>query len=97
MVFGLEGLYSYSTLPTSLILIAVIWSLIWKGLALWKSAHKNSTTWFIVLLIVNTLGILEILYIFIFSKISINRSPKKVVRRISKKIPKKTKKPKRKR
>jgi len=52
-----------------LLLVVVIWSLIWKGLALWKAARKNSPVWFIVMLIVNTLGILEILYLFIFSKL----------------------------
>ena len=52
------------------VLFAVIsvWTLIWKGLALWKSAKKNHMIWFVVLLIVNTLGILEILYIYVFSK-----------------------------
>ncbi len=49
-------------------LVVLIWSLIWKGLALWKSARKSHKIWFIVLLIVNTIGILEILYIFVFSK-----------------------------
>jgi len=51
------------------LVLAIVWSLIWKGVALWKSARKNSVPWFIVLLIVNTLGILEILYIFIFSEL----------------------------
>lgn len=51
-----------------LLLVVVIWSLVWKGLALWKAARQNSLVWFIVLLVVNTVGILEILYIFIFSK-----------------------------
>ncbi|MFA6492524.1 MAG: DUF5652 family protein [Patescibacteria group bacterium] len=51
-----------------LFIFLMIWSLIWKGIALWKSARHNSKPWFVVLLIVNTLGILEILYIFIFSK-----------------------------
>ena len=46
----------------------VLWSLIWKGLALWKAARKGENVWFIALLIVNTLGILEILYIYAFSK-----------------------------
>jgi len=41
-----------------------IWIIIWKGIALWKAAREGSKTWFIVLLIVNTLGILEIIYIF---------------------------------
>jgi len=51
-----------------LIVIILIWSFIWKGLALWKAARKNSIVWFVVLLLVNTLGILEILYIFVFSE-----------------------------
>jgi len=46
----------------------IIWSLAWKGIALWKSARKTDKVWFIVLLILNTVGILEILYIYIFSK-----------------------------
>jgi methionyl-tRNA synthetase len=51
-----------------LIIIAVAWSLPWKGFALWKSARKGDSLWFVVLLLVNTLAILEILYIFIFSE-----------------------------
>lgn len=46
----------------------IIWSLIWKGIALWKAARNDSPVWFIVMLVLNTCGILEILYIFIFSK-----------------------------
>jgi methionyl-tRNA synthetase len=44
------------------------WSLLWKGLALWRAGRRNDKTWFIVLLLVNTLGILEILYLFVFTK-----------------------------
>jgi phosphoglycerol transferase MdoB-like AlkP superfamily enzyme len=44
------------------------WSLFWKGLALWKSARRGKNWWFIILLIVNTLGLLEILYLFVFSR-----------------------------
>jgi len=52
----------------SLLGIAVIWELFWKGFALWKAARRNDKIWFVVLLFVNTLGILDILYIFVFSK-----------------------------
>jgi hypothetical protein len=45
-----------------------IWSIPWKGVALWKAARKDDKIWFVVLLLVNTIGILEILYIYIFSK-----------------------------
>jgi hypothetical protein len=51
-----------------LLSLILIWSTVWKLLALWKSARKGSIIWFIILGLVNTLGILEILYIFIFSK-----------------------------
>ena len=50
------------------LVIVVIWTIIWKGLALWKAAREGSKPWFVVLLIVNTLGILEILYLYVFSK-----------------------------
>lgn len=51
-----------------LFVLIIIWSTIWKGLALWKSARKGSPVWFIVLLLLNTMGILEILYIYVFSE-----------------------------
>jgi len=50
--------------------LALLWSLAWKGVALWKAARAGSKPWFIVLLVVNTLGILEMLYIFVFSKMA---------------------------
>lgn len=49
-------------------LLLVIWTLIWKGWSLWIAARKESKPWFISLLVINTLGILEILYIFWISK-----------------------------
>lgn len=53
----------------SLVVLAIVlWTFPWKGVALWKAARRNQKIWFIVLLVVNTLAILEILYIFIFAK-----------------------------
>ncbi len=50
------------------ILFAIVaWSLPWKGFALWKSARRGDNIWFIVLLLINTAGILEIAYLFLFS------------------------------
>ena len=48
--------------------LITLWTIPWKGVALWKSARNKHTIWFIALLVLNTLAILEILYIFIFSK-----------------------------
>ena len=53
---------------TWLIILTGLWTLPWKGVALWKAAKRNEKTWFIVLLVVNSLAVLEILYIFVFSK-----------------------------
>ena len=60
--FGIQ----FSPVFLLVLVLVVIWSAIWKGIALWKSARNNHLAWFIVLLVVNTLGILEILYIFFF-------------------------------
>ncbi len=49
------------------VLLLIIWSVAWKGVALWKAARNNDKAWFIVLLVLNTAGILEIFYIFFFS------------------------------
>lgn len=48
----------------SFVLLAVVWSLLWKGLALWRAAKRGEKVWFVVFLLVNTLGILEIIYLF---------------------------------
>ena len=53
---------------TVILAAVLLWSLVWKLLGLWKSARKESPIWFVVLALFNTLGILPILYIFVFSK-----------------------------
>lgn len=70
--------------------IVGIWSLIWKGFALWRAGRQNQMIWFIVLLIVNTIGILEILYLFIFSKMG-RRTKITPIKSREKKISKKKK------
>jgi methionyl-tRNA synthetase len=46
----------------------VIWTLPWKGVALWRAARRKDIGWFIAILILNTLAILEIIYIFFISR-----------------------------
>ena len=72
-------------LAAVLVFVIAIWTLVWKGLALWKSARKSHMIWFIVLLIVNTIGILEILYIYIFSKWGEKREARQVSKQPAKK------------
>jgi len=71
----LQSVFPALNIPAWVIIVASLWSLIWKGIALWISAKKNQKIWFIVLLVFNTLGILEILYIFLFSKIKLDNKP----------------------
>lgn len=52
----------------ALIIALVIWSLIWKGIALWLSARNSQKGWYIAMLILNTLGILEIIYLLFFRR-----------------------------
>lgn len=61
----------------AILIILGCWTTFWKGIALWVAAQKKEKVWFIVLLVLNTLGILEILYLFILSK-SIKTSSLKV-------------------
>ncbi|MDO8509096.1 MAG: DUF5652 family protein [Nanoarchaeota archaeon] len=58
--------------------ILIIWSLIWKGLALWKSAKSNQPAWFVIMLVINTIGILEIIYLMLYSNHSIKPSPNSI-------------------
>ena len=51
-----------------LLYVVLAWSLFWKGIALWRASKNNQTYWFLVILVVNFVGILEIIYLFWFAK-----------------------------
>lgn len=51
-----------------LLLPIMLWTIPWKGVALWRAAKNGHKRWFIALFLLNTLAILEIVYIFYFSK-----------------------------
>jgi len=70
-------------ISVSLVIVMLIWSAVWKIVALWKSARNKHIVWFIVLILINTVGILEILYIFVFSKCC--KKPSQRVKRTKKK------------
>ncbi len=48
--------------------LATLWTLPWKGVALWKASKNGHKGWFIAILVLNTLAILDIIYILFFSK-----------------------------
>jgi hypothetical protein len=51
-----------------IIYVIIVWTLPWKGIALWRAAKNNSKIWFVILFLINTLAVLDIIYIVFFSK-----------------------------
>jgi methionyl-tRNA synthetase len=64
----MNSLGNLNQLPVWVFFILYIWSILWKGLALWRSANLKQRNWFVAILILNTVGILEIVYLFFFAK-----------------------------
>lgn len=56
--------------------LLLAWSLIWKGAGLWVASRSNQKGWFIAILIINSIGILEAIYLFAVKK---GKWPKEVV------------------
>ena len=48
--------------------LVIIWSLAWKGVALWRSASLRHKYWFVIILLLNDLGILEIIYLYFIAR-----------------------------
>lgn len=60
--------FTITPLMWILIGIIVIWDTIWKALGLFKSARNGQTVWFVFIFILNTVGILPIIYLAYFQK-----------------------------
>jgi len=75
--------YPMTPWMTALFVLALAWSGVWKAIALWKSARHNQLVWFVVLCIVNTLGLLEIIYLAFFQRKQViaKAAPKKARKR----------------
>lgn len=61
--FPLSALHLHPGLLAALL----VWSLIWKGVALWRAARADQLVWYVVILFVNTAGLLEIAYLLFFA------------------------------
>jgi len=55
-------------IPFWIIIILVVWDLVWRLIALWKAGRNNHLAWFICIAIINTVGILPIIYLLIQKK-----------------------------
>ena len=75
-------------MPWFLVTAILIWSMIWKGLALWKAGRNNQLVWFVAMFLINSVGILPIIYIVWFQRnksITIIPKIKKKIAKIKKK------------
>lgn len=55
-----------------LIIICVLWDVVWKLIAMWKAARNTDLAWFICIALLNTMGLIPIIYILLF----VNKSGK---------------------
>ena len=53
--------------PEYVLIVLYIWSLAAKGLALWRTSNLKQRNWFIAILVLNTVGIVELVYLFKFA------------------------------
>ena len=56
----------FASIFIPIILVALLWTIILKGYALWAAARAGQKKWFVALLVINTVGILEIIYLIWF-------------------------------
>lgn len=47
-----------------IVIILTVWTVVWKIYSVWNAAKHNNKKWFILLLLLNTAGILDMIYIF---------------------------------
>ena len=65
----------------------IVWAadLALRGIALYKSARKGQNIWFVALLLINSMGILPIIYFVLQKDIVFNRTPKAVTKKTNRK------------
>jgi len=52
----------------AVITVLAIWELTLKGFALWRAGRNNQSGWFVPMLLLNTVGVLPLLYLIFFQK-----------------------------
>ena len=50
------------------VLFISVWTLVWKGVALYHAGKNRQKGWFVVLLLLNDLGILSMIYLRWFQR-----------------------------
>lgn len=61
----LQQLFSTLSWLLPLLIFLIIWDLTWKLIGLWNAGRNNEVIWFLSIALINSLGILPIIYIII--------------------------------
>ena len=71
---GIESqMWAWVPLFGASVVALMLWSIFWKGLALWHSSQRKQPWWFVIMLVVNTAGVLEIIYLFGVAKLKFSQ------------------------
>lgn len=62
----MQNLGDFELLIILLIIVLIIWDAVWKLISMWKAAKRSQKGWFILLGILNTAGILPIIYLLVY-------------------------------
>ena len=66
MVWYLNQIYQSPGYVTLTLIALIAWTMIWKGIALWHAGKHNQKGWFVVMFLLNTAGLLPIIYLLGF-------------------------------
>lgn len=67
-MYNLPQLLPNSNIPLGLIGLLTVWDLFWKAVGLWYALKNNQRNWFVAIFILNTLGILPLIYLKFYQK-----------------------------
>lgn len=67
-IFGQQVIDGMSNEQLALLLLVQVWDLIWKSFALWRAARNKDIFWFVLLILINSAGLLPAFYLFYMSK-----------------------------
>ena len=51
------------------VVLLALWDLAWKAVAMWEAAKERDKLWFVLLLLINSIGIVPILYLWYRGKL----------------------------
>ena len=82
-------MYEFYQYPaTFLVMLALLsaWEMVWKGFGLWHSAQNKQKGWYVAMLLLNTAGLLPIIYLLWFKPKQKRETPlKQATRSVRKK------------